>query len=121
MGLITHAPLALPVSSNPSDPLSTPQSATTATLSDVPAKVTVSSLCRRRLPVVMTRLHMAETVQAANKLVEQGHVRVGQEVITDTAFLVTRSMEDWVTWSVGSKIKQVVQKYRGENDDFEQL
>ena len=38
----------------------------------------------------LTRLRMAETLQAATKLIEQGHVRVGTEPITDTAFLVER-------------------------------
>jgi U3 small nucleolar ribonucleoprotein protein IMP3 len=59
-------------------------------LSDVERKVTVSAFARRRLPVVMQRLHMAEHLQAAVKYVEQGHVRVGTEVVTDPAFLVTR-------------------------------
>lgn len=59
-------------------------------LSDVEHKVTVSAFCRRRLGVVMTRLRMAETVSSANKFIEQGHVRVGTEVVTDSAFLVTR-------------------------------
>ena len=59
-------------------------------LSDVEHKVTVSAFARRRLGVVMTRLRMADTVQAANQFIEQGHVRVGTEVVTDSAFLVTR-------------------------------
>jgi U3 small nucleolar ribonucleoprotein protein IMP3 len=59
-------------------------------LSDVEHKVTVSAFCRRRLPVVMTRLKMADHVTAAIKFIEQGHVRVGTDVITDTAYLVTR-------------------------------
>jgi len=59
-------------------------------LSDVEHKVTVSAFARRRLPVVMTRLGMADNVQAAVKFVEQGHVRVGTDVITDPAFMVTR-------------------------------
>lgn len=59
-------------------------------LSDVEHKVTVSAFARRRLGVVMTRLAMAETVQAAIKFIEQGHVRVGPQVVTDPAFLVTR-------------------------------
>jgi len=59
-------------------------------LSDVEHKVTVSAFARRRLGVVMTRLSMAETVQAAIKFIEQGHVRVGPEVVTDPAFMVTR-------------------------------
>jgi U3 small nucleolar ribonucleoprotein protein IMP3 len=59
-------------------------------LSDVERKVAVSSFCRRRLGVIMTRIGMAEHVSTANKFIEQGHVRCGTEVITDSAFLVTR-------------------------------
>ncbi|KAF2240642.1 hypothetical protein BU26DRAFT_525864 [Trematosphaeria pertusa] len=88
-------------------------------LSDVEHKVTVSAFCRRRLPVVMTKLRMADHVQAAVKFVEQGHVRVGTDVITDPAYLVTRSMEDYVTWVDSSKIKRNIMKYRDKLDDFE--
>ncbi|KAF2173533.1 hypothetical protein M409DRAFT_35271 [Zasmidium cellare ATCC 36951] len=90
-------------------------------LSDVERKITVSAFCRRRLGVVMTRLRMAETVSAANKFVEQGHVRVGTEVVTDPAFLVTRNMEDFVTWVDSSKIKRNIMKYRDKLDDFDLL
>jgi U3 small nucleolar ribonucleoprotein protein IMP3 len=41
----------------------------------------------------------------------QGHVRIGPETVTDPAFLVTRNMEDFVTWVDTSKIKRKVQKY----------
>ncbi|ORY68788.1 U3 small nucleolar ribonucleoprotein IMP3 [Pseudomassariella vexata] len=93
----------------------------TSKLSSVEHGATVSAFARRRLPVVMTRLRMAETVSAATKFIEQGHVRVGTETITDPAFLITRSMEDFVTWTVGSKIKRDIMKYRDELDDFELL
>lgn len=94
---------------------------TASKLSAVEHGATVSAFARRRLPVVMTRLRMAETVQAATKFIEQGHVRVGTETVTDPAFLVTRSMEDFVTWTVGSKIKRNIMKYRDKLDDFELL
>ncbi|GKT68021.1 hypothetical protein ColTof4_00444 [Colletotrichum tofieldiae] len=94
---------------------------TASKLSAVEHNVTVSAFARRRLPVVMTRLRMAETVQAATKLIEQGHVRVGTETCVDPAFLVTRSMEDFVTWTVGSKVKRNIMKYRDKLDDFELL
>lgn len=38
-------------------------------LSDVEHRVTVSAFARRRLPVVLTRLRMADTVQAAVALI----------------------------------------------------
>lgn len=69
----------------------------------------------------MTRLRMAETVQAAGKFVEQGHVRVGTEVVTDGAFLVSRAMEDFVTWVEGSKVKRGILRYREKLDDFDLL
>lgn len=98
-----------------------PSTASTAKLSEVEKNVTVSAFCRRRLPVIMTRLRMAETVQAATKIIEQGHVRVGTDTVTDTAFLVTRSMEDFVTWVDGSKIKRNILRYREKLDDFDLL
>ncbi|CAO3646320.1 unnamed protein product [Cunninghamella echinulata] len=69
-------------------------------------KMTVSAFCRRRLPIVMCRLKMAETVKEAVTFVEQGHIRVGPQTITDPAFLVNRTMEDFVTWVDTSKIKR---------------
>jgi U3 small nucleolar ribonucleoprotein protein IMP3 len=96
-------------------------STTNAKLSDVEKSVSVSAFCRRRLPVVLTRLRMSETIQAANKLIEQGHVRVGTEPVTDTAFLVSRAMEDFITWTHGSKVKRNILKYREQLDDFDLL
>ncbi len=78
----------------------------------------------------------------ANKFIEQGHVRVGPEVVTDPAFLVPRyihtslpfsvkmadyefdhhrNMEDFVTWVDSSKIKRNLLRYRDKLDDFDLL
>jgi U3 small nucleolar ribonucleoprotein protein IMP3 len=84
-------------------------------------EVTVSAFCRRRLPVVMVRLKMAEHLTAAVTLVEQGQVRCGPHVVTDPAFLVTKQMEDYVTWVDQSKIRRAVQKYNDRLDDFDLL
>ena len=53
------------------------------------------------------------------KFIEQGHVRVGPEVITDPAFLVTRNMEDFITWTNASKIRRHVMEYNEERDDYD--
>ncbi|XP_054770209.1 U3 small nucleolar ribonucleoprotein protein IMP3-like [Lytechinus pictus] len=81
--------------------------------------VSASSFCRRRLPVVMVKLKMAEKVESAVKFVQHGHVRVGPELVLDPAFLVTRSMEDFVTWTDTSKIKKHIVEYNEERDDFD--
>eukprot|EP00351_Strombidinopsis_sp_SopsisLIS2011_P003487 CAMPEP_0116882460 /NCGR_PEP_ID=MMETSP0463-20121206/14695_1 /TAXON_ID=181622 /ORGANISM="Strombidinopsis sp, Strain SopsisLIS2011" /LENGTH=65 /DNA_ID=CAMNT_0004535673 /DNA_START=301 /DNA_END=498 /DNA_ORIENTATION=- len=61
---------------------------------------------------------MAANVKEAVMYIEQGHVKVGVDTVTDPAFLVTRAMEDNVTWVQGSKLKRVIQDYRDERDDF---
>ena len=48
----------------------------------------------------------------------QGHIRIGPEIVTDPAFLVTRTMEDFVTWVDTSKIKRKVLKYSDKLDDY---
>merc|ERR1712127_1127001 len=84
-------------------------------------KLSVSSFCRRRLAVVMVRLKMAETLREGVTFIEQGHVRVGPETVTDPAFLVTRNFEDFVTWVDSSKIKSKVMKYNDKLDDYDLL
>ena len=46
-------------------------------------------------------------------------MRVGTEVVTDPACLVTRNMEDFVTWVDSSKIKRNIMRYRDKLDDFD--
>lgn len=67
----------------------------------------------------MVKLHMAQTVKAATTFVQQGHVRVGPEVVTDPAFLVTRNMEDFLTWTDTSAIRKHVLTYNDQRDDFD--
>ena len=50
----------------------------------------------------------------AVKFIEQGHVRVGPDAITDPAYLVTRHMEDFVTWVDTSKLKRTIMAYNDE-------
>ena len=90
-------------------------------LSSVEHDCTVSAFCRRRLGILMVRIRMVEHVSAASKFVEQGHVRVGTEVVTDPAYLVSRGQEDFVTWVDGSKIRRSVLRYREKLDDFDLL
>lgn len=84
-------------------------------------KLSTASFCRRRLPVVMVRTKMAETLREACTFIEQGHVRVGTETVMDPAYHVTKNMEDFVTWVDSSKIKRKVQKYNDKLDDFDLL
>jgi U3 small nucleolar ribonucleoprotein protein IMP3 len=93
---------------------------TTNSLSQL-SRVTVSSLCRRRLAVVLVHLKMSETLRQAVTLIEQGHVRVGPETIKNPSFHVTRNMQDFVTWVDQSKIKRKIAQYNDQVDDYDLL
>ncbi|ETN64934.1 U3 small nucleolar ribonucleoprotein IMP3 [Anopheles darlingi] len=81
--------------------------------------ISASSFCRRRLPLVLVRNKMSENVTHATQMIEHGHVRVGVEVVKDPAFLVPRTMEDFVTWVDGSSIRKKLLEYNDMRDDFE--
>ena len=84
-------------------------------------KLSTSSFLRRRLSVVMVRLKMSETLREAVTFIEQGHVRVGPNVVREPSYHVTRNMEDFVTWVDTSKIRRKVMAYNDKVDDFELL
>lgn len=114
-------------------------------MSDLLNKINVSCFARRRLGVVMVRLKMSETVKQVSvwersgapchvftedifahlrqavTYIEQGQVRVGPDAITDPAFLVTRNMEDFVSWVDQSKVRKSIARYTGEHDDYDLL
>jgi len=83
--------------------------------------LSVSAFCRRRLATVMVNLKFAEHHKEAVTYIEQGHVRVGPETVTDPAFLVTRNMEDFITWVDSSKIKRKVMEYNDALDDYDAM
>ncbi|KAJ5368893.1 U3 small nucleolar ribonucleoprotein IMP3 [Penicillium cataractarum] len=84
--------------------------------------LTVSAICRRRLPIVMVREQkMIQYVDKAIEAVAQGHVRVGTQVVQDPATLVTRNMVDFVQWVPNSNFKLAGQNYHGKRDDFDSL
>ncbi|KTF84892.1 hypothetical protein cypCar_00025302 [Cyprinus carpio] len=56
-------------------------------------EVCASAFCRRRLPTIMLKLRMAQNLKTAITFIEQGpDIRVGPEIVTDPAFLVTSEM-----------------------------
>uniref|UniRef100_A0A4W5MCU8 IMP U3 small nucleolar ribonucleoprotein 3 n=1 Tax=Hucho hucho TaxID=62062 RepID=A0A4W5MCU8_9TELE len=62
-------------------------------------KVTASSFCWW-LPTIMVSLQMAQNLN-----MNYEYMRVGPEIVTDPAFLVTLNMDDFVTWIDSSQIK----------------
>lgn len=69
----------------------------------------------------MVKLKFAEHLKEAVTYIEQGHVRVGPDAVTDPAFLVTRNMEDFITWVDSSKIKRKVMEYNDALDDYDAM
>ena len=84
-------------------------------------KLSVAAFARRRLAVVMLQTKMMSNVKEAATFIEQGHVRVGPEIVTNPAFHVTRHQEDYIAWVDTSKIKHKVMKYNDTLDDYDVL
>lgn len=70
---------------------------------------------------MLAQLKYAEHLTGAVTYIQQGHIRVGPETVTDPAFLVTRNMEDFITWVDSSKIKRKVLEYNDKLDDYDMI
>eukprot|EP00921_Rhytidocystis_pertsovi_P005982 GHVQ01010200.1.p1 GENE.GHVQ01010200.1~~GHVQ01010200.1.p1 ORF type:complete len:101 (+),score=11.29 GHVQ01010200.1:460-762(+) len=90
------------------------------TLADL-EQISTSCFCRRRLAVVMVKLKFCQYLKQAVTYIQQGHVRVGPDLVTGPAFHVTRDMEDHITWAEGSTIKRHVKTFNEQLDEFELL
>ncbi|KMZ57376.1 putative U3 small nucleolar ribonucleoprotein IMP3 [Zostera marina] len=84
-------------------------------------KLSVSSFCRRRLASVLVKQKFVENLKMAITVIQQGHIRVGPDTVTDPAYLVTRNMEDFITWVDSSKIKRNLQVYNETLDDYDAM
>lgn len=73
------------------------------------------------MATVLTYNKFAENLKEAVTYIEQGHIRVGPDTVTDPAYLVTRNMEDFITWVDSSKIKRKVMEYNDALDDYDAL
>ncbi|KAH9605942.1 hypothetical protein KSS87_014387 [Heliosperma pusillum] len=82
-------------------------------------RLSVSSFCKRRLATIMVKQKFAQHKKAAVQYIEQGHILVGVETVTDPAFLVTRNMEDLLTWETSSRINVKIRQYNDNLDDYD--
>jgi U3 small nucleolar ribonucleoprotein protein IMP3 len=82
------------------------------------ANLTVSQICYRRLGRILVEKKMAPDHQSADRFVQQGHIRLGTRVVNTTDTLISRMMEDYVTWTDSSKIKKKIDEFNGNYDDY---
>eukprot|EP01068_Selenidium_serpulae_P004454 Selendium_serpulae@DN3577_c0_g1_i1.p1 len=81
----------------------------------------VSRFCQRRLATILFDSKYSQKMGDAVALVEQGHFRIGPNVVNNPALHITPDMEDHLTWADGSKIKRHIKTFNDEVDDFELL
>lgn len=60
-----------------------------------------------------------QNLKEATSFVEQGHITIGTECVKDANMLVTRKMEDNISWTDGSKIKRKIAEYHNKLDDYD--
>ena len=81
--------------------------------------ISASSVCKRRRPVVLCQLKFCQRVSDADRYVRQGHIRIGPDVVTNPATIVSKEQEDFIAWAHESKIRQHVAEYNEQRDDYE--
>ncbi|KAL0230492.1 hypothetical protein PCE1_004051 [Barthelona sp. PCE] len=81
-------------------------------------KLGPAAFARRRLATVLVTQKFSPNLQKATEMIEQGHIRVGPNVITDPAFLVNRALIDHVHFTEDSKYLRHIKVYKDEVDDF---
>lgn len=81
-------------------------------------KVTVSSFCERRISMVLVKKKLVQTFAHADEFVQHGHIRLGTRIINDTSTLISKAMEEYLTWSDKSKLRKKIDEFNEENDDY---
>ncbi|EDR23575.1 U3 small nucleolar ribonucleoprotein IMP3, putative [Entamoeba dispar SAW760] len=78
-----------------------------------------SDFCRRRLAIVVKAKKMVTDVTQAETLIQQGHIKVGPDVIRNPAYIVSRKKEDFVTWDDESKMRRKINEFKSQEDDYD--
>ncbi|KAH0486727.1 MAG: uncharacterized protein KVP18_005029 [Porospora cf. gigantea A] len=87
-------------------------------LADV-EEIPASRFIERRLNVLILKNKMVSNKDHANNYIESGQVRIGPEVVTNPATLVSTEDEDHITWAEGSKVKRAMHEFKNVVDDFD--
>lgn len=58
-------------------------------------------------------------MKEAITFIEQGHIRVGTETVTEPAQLIPRSLEDHISWADHSTVKKKILQYNDKFDDYD--
>ncbi|MCQ2820009.1 MAG: hypothetical protein MJ252_22310 [archaeon] len=82
-------------------------------------EIGVSKFCRRRLAIILFKNKYCENVKEAVTFIEQGQIQMGVDVVFNPATMVSRTMEDHITWVNGSKIKRKIDLYNDDLDDYD--
>lgn len=82
-------------------------------------KLRISDLCERRITTLLKRQNFTNSIKEGVKLVEQGHIMIGNKQIISTDTLVTAGMENFIKWKDGSKHKQCIDRFNDCLDEYQ--
>lgn len=82
-------------------------------------EIGTSVFCRRRLSVLLFRNKFCESIKEAITFIEQGQIQVGVDLVYNPSMMITRELEDHISWTNGSKIKRKIDAYNDQVDDYD--
>lgn len=70
---------------------------------------------------MLFRNKYCESIKQAVTYIEQGQLQIGTDVVYNPAMMITRNMEDHISWVNTSKIKKKIDTYNDTVDDYDML
>ncbi|KAH9385832.1 U3 small nucleolar ribonucleoprotein IMP3 [Nematocida major] len=75
------------------------------------AGISVAAFCKRRLSSVLESTKIVPDIKTAVTFIGDGHIKVGTEIVTDPSLIVSRTMQDYITWREGSAVKRTIDEF----------
>ena len=68
--------------------------------------------------VVLKTRKYVETLKESESLIRGGHIIVGNKMVKDPEMLISRNLEDYISWKEDSKIRQKIDRFKNNIDDY---
>jgi small subunit ribosomal protein S4 len=80
-----------------------------ASLDDI-LGLTSENVLERRLQTIVLKKGLANTIYQARQFISHGHISINGKRVTSPGYLISRDEEDKISYTVGSSIKEIMEK-----------
>lgn len=77
----------------------------------------LNNLLERKLSFLLKVQNLANSIVEAKKIIFAGHIKLGNKRINND-ILISKNMENFISWDDNSKIKRCIDRFNNELDDY---